>query len=194
MPLEYKMVNITFKTPGQVQALLEAEGRSGWDIHGAGSSYLFLARSDEAPREHLLMWVLLRSMDSVLHFIDEHSAQGWHLATLGTNFAFFSRVAGLLDRPRMEYRRERITLKTPGGILALLNTMGARGWSLRGMGADVAFLEKGPGPERVISHALEGVMLKTPGRIQELLDLKAGEGFRLASVTRTFLAFSTFVD
>jgi hypothetical protein len=188
MTISYKMVNITLRTPGMIQGVLDQEGPSGWEAHGTGSSYLVLGRADDQPREHMMAGVMLQSTGNILKRMTTLQQDGWLLATLGTNFAFFRRIKGE-DTSAVEYRVESIAMKTPGAITALIDMVGQEGWALRGLGANAAFFLRKPQESTPMRHVLTGVLLRTPARIQQELDLRAGRGYRLASVTRSFMAF-----
>lgn len=189
MAIAYKLTNATFKSIGQLQALLEQEARDGWTIQGAGPFYLFMAREAGPPREVQVARVLLATMDFSRKLAEHQAQQGWALAALGPSHVYFVREPGKAEPLPLRYRSRSIALMTPGGVRDLLQKEGRDGWTARALTAGSALLSKPSAGAEPIEHALDGTLLRTAGMTQRLLEERAAQGWRVACVSRLFVVF-----
>lgn len=190
MPFEYKLINVAFRSIARVSGILDEEGRGGWEIHGAGPFYLFVARQDGQPRAHQVAPILFKSADAALKLIEEQTAQGWRFAALSPSQIFFTKALDPDPALAPAYWQESIALMTPGAIRQRLRTVGEGGWSLRALTASHALYERFKGGPAVVQHELDGVALRTAGMVAALVEERAREGWRVACASRLFLAFT----
>ena len=86
----------------------------------------------------------------------------------------------------MEYKVLSVTLKSPQGIQASLNRLGAEGWCARGATASVLFLEKTSTSREAM---LTSITLRGPVGIRQQIERSAGEGWELGAMGASFLFF-----
>ena len=190
MNYEYKLVNVAFRSIARITALLEEEGKGGWEIHGAGPFYMFFGRTDQTPRTHQVAPILFKTADAALKLIEEQTAQGWRFAALSPSQIFFTKALDPDPALAPAYWQESIALMTPGAIRLRLGTVGEGGWALRALTASHALYERTKGGPAKVDHVLEGVGLRTAGMVQALVEERAREGWRVACASRLFLAFT----
>lgn len=190
MPFEYKLVNVAFRSLARVGGVLDEEGRAGWEIHGAGPFYMFLARQDDRPRTHQVAPILFKSADAALKLVEEQTARGWRFAALSPSQIFFTKALEADAALAPAYWQDSIALMTPGAIRQRLRTAGEGGWSLRALTSSHALYERVKDGPAVIQHELDGVALRTAGMVASLVEERAREGWRVACASRLFLAFT----
>lgn len=190
MSYEYKLENMAFKSVARVAAALEPEGQAGWEIHGAGPFYMFLARQDKLPRQHQVAPILFKAADAALKLVEEQTANGWRFASLSPSQIFFTRALDPDPAHAPAYFQESISLMTPGAIRQRMRTVGAEGWALRALTGSHALYERTKGSTAAVEHVLEGVLLRTAGMVQTLVEERAREGWRVACASRLFIAFT----